>query len=75
MSRASFYRKFTDLTGNTPADYIRKIRLRNAHQLLKTTNLSVSEIAEKSGFQSVGHFRKSFKNEFNKTPSETQKGC
>lgn len=74
MSRASFYRKFTELTGNSPADYVRKVRLRNAHQLLKTTNFSVTEISEKSGFQSVGHFRKSFKNEFGKTPSEIQKG-
>lgn len=73
VSRASFYRKFSDLTGCNPADYVRKVRLRNAYQLLKTQHYSVIEIAEKSGFQNVSHFRKSFKNEYGKTPSEVQK--
>jgi signal transduction histidine kinase/DNA-binding response OmpR family regulator/ligand-binding sensor domain-containing protein len=73
MSRASLYRKFSDLTGCSPADYVRKVRLRNAYQLLKANKLSIIEIAEKSGFQNVSYFRKSFKNEFGKTPSEAQK--
>jgi signal transduction histidine kinase/DNA-binding response OmpR family regulator/ligand-binding sensor domain-containing protein len=73
MSRASFYRKFTELTGNSPAEYIRKVRLRKAHNLLRTINLSIAQISEQSGFQSVSHFRKAFKGEFGKTPSEIQK--
>ncbi|HOO85532.1 MAG TPA: helix-turn-helix domain-containing protein, partial [Prolixibacteraceae bacterium] len=73
MSRASFYRKFTELTGNSPAEYIRKVRLRKAHSLLRAGNLSIAQISEQSGFQSVSHFRKAFKGEFGKTPSEVQK--
>ena len=73
MSRASFYRKFTELTGNSPAEYIRKLRLRKAHNLLRKSNLSIAQISEQSGFQSVSHFRKTFKGEFGKTTSEVQK--
>lgn len=73
MSRATFYRKFTDLTGSGPADYLRKVRLRKACELLTGSNLTIIEVCENVGFQSVSHFRKSFKNEFGKTPSEIQK--
>ncbi len=74
MSRATFYRKFSDLTGTSPADYIRKVRLRNAYHLLDTSTISIAEICEKSGFQSVSHFRKCFKDEFGQSPSEIQNG-
>jgi signal transduction histidine kinase/CheY-like chemotaxis protein/ligand-binding sensor domain-containing protein/AraC-like DNA-binding protein len=73
MSRATFYRKFTDLTGSGPADYLRKVRLRKAYEMLITDKLSIVEVCENIGFQSVSHFRKSFKSEFGKTPSEIQK--
>nr|HPR61788.1 helix-turn-helix transcriptional regulator [Prolixibacteraceae bacterium] len=58
---------------NSPAEYIRKVRLRKAHSLLRAGNLSIAQISEQSGFQSVSHFRKAFKGEFGKTPSEVQK--
>lgn len=74
MSRATFYRKFSELTGTAPADYIRKVRLRKAYRLLEDKQQTVTEICEVVGFQSVSHFRKSFKNEFNKTPTQVQKG-
>lgn len=73
MSRATFYRKFTDLTGSGPADYLRKVRLRKAYELLITGKLSIVEVCENVGFQSVSHFRKSFKSEFGKSPSEILK--
>lgn len=74
MSRTTFYRKFTDLTGVKPADYIRRYRLKTAHQLLTSSGKSVQEVCEMVGFQSDSHFRKSFKEEFGLTPSKVQKG-
>ncbi len=69
MSRATFYRKFTDLTGTSPADYLRRIRLRKAYDYLQKSTLSVDEICEHVGFQSTSNFRKSFKTEFGESPS------
>jgi signal transduction histidine kinase/DNA-binding response OmpR family regulator/ligand-binding sensor domain-containing protein len=73
MSRATFYRKFTDLTGTSPADYLRRIRLRKAYEHLQKSSLSVDEICDQVGFQSTSNFRKNFKNEFGKSPSEITK--
>lgn len=73
MSRATFYRKFTGLIGINPADYIRKNRLKKAYTLIKDKQLNISRVAEYTGFLSVSQFRKSFKKEFGKTPSEIQK--
>ncbi|MDP4189160.1 MAG: response regulator, partial [Bacteroidota bacterium] len=73
MSRATFYRKFTGLIGINPADYIRKNRLKKAYALIKDKQLNISRVAEYTGFLSVSQFRKSFKKEFGKTPSEIQK--
>jgi signal transduction histidine kinase/DNA-binding response OmpR family regulator/ligand-binding sensor domain-containing protein len=69
MSRSTFYRKFKDLTGVAAADYIRKIRLNKAAALLRYDDLSVSQVAENVGFQSMAHFRKCFKMAFGETPS------
>ncbi|SFE05765.1 hybrid sensor histidine kinase/response regulator transcription factor [Thermophagus xiamenensis] len=73
MSRSSFYRKFKSLTGMTAADYLRKIRLHKAVNLIRYEEMPVGQIAENVGFQSVAHFRKSFKNEFGATPGEWSK--
>jgi signal transduction histidine kinase/CheY-like chemotaxis protein/AraC-like DNA-binding protein len=73
MSRSSFYRKFKDVTGITAAGYIRKIRLHKAASLLKNDGIQVSQVAERVGFQSVAQFRKSFREEFGKTPGEWAK--
>ncbi|MDA3928287.1 MAG: response regulator [Prolixibacteraceae bacterium] len=73
MSRATFYRKFDELTGIKPADYVRKLRLKKAYGLVLDEALTINQIACEVGFQSVSHFRKSFKEEFGKTPSSIQK--
>jgi AraC-like DNA-binding protein len=69
MSRATFYRKFTELTDMKPADYIKHIRLKKAFHLLENEDYTVAQAAECVGFQSESHFRKSFKLEFGITPS------
>ncbi|MFW5890307.1 MAG: response regulator, partial [Marinilabiliaceae bacterium] len=68
MSRSSFYRKFKDLTGMTAANYIRKVRLQKAASLLNQQTISVAQVSEEVGFQSVAHFRKCFRDEYGTTP-------
>lgn len=69
MSRASFYRKFKNLSGVSPGTHLRKARLNRAKLLLVESTFSVSQICEKVGFKSISHFRRSFKNEFGETPT------
>lgn len=70
MSRASFYNKLksvTDISGN---EYINKIRLEYAIMLIKSTNLSFTEISEKSGFTSSKYFSTLFKQYTGMTPTQ-----
>jgi len=70
MSRATLYRKIHSLTGKSPLDFIRSIRLKRAVQLFAKSGLSISEVAYQVGFNDPKIFRKLFKEEFKTTPSE-----
>ncbi len=70
MSRSTFYRKFKSLTGENISDYIRKVRLHKAAELLAEKKLKISEISQEVGFSSVAQFRIKFKEQFGKNPSE-----
>jgi DNA-binding response OmpR family regulator len=70
MSRVTLYRKIHSLTGKSPLDFIRSIRLKRAVQLLDKSGMSISEIAYQVGFNDPKIFRKFFKEEFRITPSE-----
>ena len=61
-------------TGMTPNDYIRKIRLEKAAELLLTTNMTAAEVAYKVGFDDQYYFSKSFKRYFGQPPSQYRKG-
>lgn len=61
MSRTSFYNKIKALTDQAPADYIRLIKLKYAAQLLEEQRYSITEIAEKTGFNDAKYFREVFK--------------
>ena len=52
----------------TCLDYIRKLKLNFAISLLQQSNITISEIAEKSGYTNTSYFIKEFKNEFGMTP-------
>jgi signal transduction histidine kinase/DNA-binding response OmpR family regulator/ligand-binding sensor domain-containing protein len=69
LSRANLYRKIQSITGETAADFIRSIRLKRAAQLLRDTDLSVSEIADRVGFNTIKYFNRHFKEEFELTPT------
>lgn len=74
MSRATFYRKFTALTGQSTVEFIRTFRLKRAAKLLQEGNLNISEVSYETGFSTPSYFRKCFKKHFNVTPKEFQKG-
>lgn len=69
MSRATMYKKITALTGITPVEFIRSVRIKHAAQLLEKTQMTVSEIAFEVGFNNTKYFVKYFKEEFNLLPS------
>ncbi|MFT5139557.1 MAG: AraC-like DNA-binding protein [Lysobacterales bacterium] len=68
LSRSGFARKFTALLGMGFFDYLTRLRMRRARELLKTTSLTVSRISEQVGYQSDLSFVKAFKRLHGKTP-------
>jgi signal transduction histidine kinase/DNA-binding response OmpR family regulator/ligand-binding sensor domain-containing protein len=72
MSRSSLYKKLMAITGNGPADFIRIIRLKRACQLLKQSDIRVSDVAYSVGFNSPKRFTINFKAEYGMTPTEYQ---
>ncbi|MBE7174392.1 MAG: response regulator [Williamsia sp.] len=70
MSRSSLYNKLLELTGQTPVEYIRSVKLDKAAVLLEKSDMNVAEIAYSVGFSTPNYFTKSFKAKFNMLPSE-----
>jgi signal transduction histidine kinase/DNA-binding response OmpR family regulator/streptogramin lyase len=70
LSRANMYRKIQSITGETPTDFIRSIRIKRAVQLLRDTKLNVCEIANMVGFNNIKYFNKHFKNIIGITPTQ-----
>ncbi|MCD7933285.1 MAG: helix-turn-helix domain-containing protein [Tannerellaceae bacterium] len=74
ISKATLYRKLKDITGKTPSEYVRSIRLEYVARLLVTTRLSVSEIMYKSGFTNKSYFYREFAKQYGSPPKEYRKG-
>lgn len=72
MSRVHLFKRLKQLTGKAPIEFIRILRLKRAAQYLRESQLNVSEIAYKCGFNNPKHFAKYFKEEFGVTPSVYQ---
>jgi len=70
MSHASLYRKIVDLTGETPVEFIRSVKLKKAADLLATSDLKISEIGYAVGFTTPNYFTRAFRAKFNISPSE-----
>jgi AraC-like DNA-binding protein len=70
MSRSSLYSKLLELTGQTPVEYIRSVKLDKAAVLLEKSDMNVAQIAYSVGFSTPNYFAKSFKAKFNMLPSE-----
>lgn len=72
LSRSNLYRKINALTGRSPAIYLRSLRLQKARQLLRSTDLSVKQIAYDVGFSDPSYFSRSYTEEFGESPSSTR---
>ena len=72
MSRVHLYKKLLQITGKTPIEFIRVIRLKRAAQLLRESQLHVSEVAFEVGFNNPKYFSRYFKDEFGLLPSVYQ---
>lgn len=70
MDRTGLYRKLMALTGQSPTNFIRTIRLRKAATLLLAKKQPVSEIATEVGFNSVSYFTKCFHETYGVPPSQ-----
>lgn len=69
ISRTLFYKKILALTGKPPLEFIRTLRMKRAAQLLEKSQLNVSEVAFRVGYNDPKYFRKHFRNEFGVLPS------
>ena len=70
MSRVQLYKRLLSVTGTTPSEFIRNIRLQHAEQLLRQSQQGVSEIAYQVGFNNPRYFSKYFTEMYGVTPSQ-----
>ena len=70
ISRVQLYRKVKTLTGLSPVELLRQMRLQKGKLLLNTTTKTVAEIAYEVGFNSSSYFANCFKKQFGKLPME-----
>ncbi|MDB5120840.1 MAG: response regulator [Sphingobacteriales bacterium] len=74
MSRVALYKKILKLTGKTPFEFIKSIRLNRAVQMLEKKEFTVAEISYQVGFNNPKYFTKLFKSEFGVLPSSYVNG-
>lgn len=72
VHRTQLYKKLVNLTGKTPVEFIRLIRLKRAAQYLAKSQMFISEIAYMVGFGSPKIFSRHFKDEFGMSPRDFQ---
>jgi two-component system sensor histidine kinase/response regulator, hybrid (one-component system) len=75
LGRTVFYRKLRGVTGYSPNEYLRVVRMKKAAELLLSgENLTVAEVAYKVGISDPFYFSKCFKTQFGVAPSVYQRG-
>lgn len=72
LSRTQVYRKVKALTGYSPVELVKMIRMKKASYLLTTTEMSISEIAYNLGFSTPSYFTKVYKEFWGETPLSTR---
>ncbi|MBY0435456.1 MAG: AraC family transcriptional regulator [Cyclobacteriaceae bacterium] len=69
MSRTQLFRRLKPIIRQSPASYIRMIKLQKAKHLFETTDLRISEVAYQTGFETASHFTKVFTKQYGVKPS------
>lgn len=73
MSKSSLYRKVKAITGLSPVEFVRNIRLKRAYKMLLEGDKSITEVAYDCGFTTPRYFSTCFKTEFGISPTEVRK--
>ena len=73
MSRFRFCRRFKERFGQSFVSYLNSIRVKNAAELLKKPNLTITEIAQFVGYKSITHFERMFRTIHGISPGEYRK--
>jgi transcriptional regulator GlxA family with amidase domain len=73
MSKYHFQRLFTATYGRSPAAHLSQRRVERAQDLLRATNLTVTEVCHAVGFSSLGSFSSRFRELVGESPSEFQR--
>jgi transcriptional regulator GlxA family with amidase domain len=73
VSPRTFIRRFNLATGKPPKQYLQKLRINEAKQLLETTTLTIDQITQRVGYADVSSFRRLFKREVDLSPTEYRK--
>lgn len=72
LERSQFYRKIKALTNYSPVELIRRIRLKHGHNLIVSTDKTISEIAYETGFSTPAYFTKCYRDAYGETPTEVR---
>lgn len=70
MSRGSLYSKILELSGKTPIEFIRSMKLQRAALLLQDSEMNVAQVGYAVGFSSPSYFAQAFKAYYHMAPSE-----
>lgn len=75
MERTGLYRRMLQVTGKSPSDYIKDIRMDVAARLLCESYLPIATIAERTGFSTTKYFSRVFKKSYDRSPQEYRNNC
>ena len=70
LSKVQLYRKVKAMTGKTPAELLKEMRLQRAYTLLQQTDKTISEVSAEVGFALPGYFSSCFKKQFGVLPTD-----
>jgi AraC-like DNA-binding protein len=69
LSRTQLFRRLKPIIRQSPGSYIRMLKLQKAKELFETTDLRISEVAYRTGFETASHFTKVFTKQYGVKPS------
>ena len=75
MGRTVFFNKLKSMTGLSPVEFIREMRIKRAAQLLEERRYNITEVTYMVGMNDSRYFAKCFKATYGVTPSEYRRSC